>query len=186
MDEIARTVKINRALIYRYFESKEELFVLTMTQYLDEITARGVARIDQSAAPDTQLRVAWESFASYCIEYPAFLDCALSLMRRPAAELRESLTDATWFRLGRSMSNCLAVTIEILRRGAREGIFTIEDAPFTANCLYTQTIGMMHMARLGLGVSQSVHDVPEAFPIAAEQVKDACLRATFAAVGLHP
>jgi AcrR family transcriptional regulator len=184
MDEIARTVKINRALIYRYFESKEELFVLTMTQYLDEITARGVARLEHSAPADVQLRVAWESFADYCIEYPAFLDCALSLMRRPATELRASLTDATWFRLGRSMSNCLGVTIEILRRGARDGIFTVEDAPFTANCLYTQTIGMMHMARLGLGVSQSVPDVPEVFPIAPEQVKDACVRATLAAVGL--
>jgi AcrR family transcriptional regulator len=185
MDEIARTVKINRALIYRYFESKEELFVLTMTQYLDEITAQGIARIDKSAPPDVQLRACWSSFASYCLEYPAFLDCALSLMRRPAAELREGLSDATWFSIGRSMSNCLAVTIDILRAGVRDRIFTVADAPFTANCLYTQTIGMMHMARLGLGVSQSVADIPEVFPIAPGQVHDACVDAALTAVGLH-
>jgi AcrR family transcriptional regulator len=186
MDEIARMVKINRALIYRYFESKEELFVLTMTQYLDEIAARGIARVEKSAPADVQLRASWNNFCSYCLEYPAFLDCALSLMRRPAAELRASLTDTTWFRLGRSMSNCLAITIDILREGARDGVFTVEDAPFTTNCLYTQTIGMMHMARLGVGVSQSVHDIPEVFPIAPEQVQEACVRAALAAVGLHP
>ena len=185
MDEIARTVKINRALIYRYFESKEELFVLTMTQYLDEIAERGLARIDRGAAGDVQLRAAWGNFADYCLEYPAFLDCALSLMRRPAAELRESLTDATWLRLGRSMSACLAITIEILRRGAADGVFACPDPAFTANCLYTQTIGMMHMARLGVGVSQSGEGVAEVFPITDEQVRDACVRAALAAVGLH-
>jgi hypothetical protein len=156
-----------------------------MTQYLDEITAQGIARIDKSAPADVQLRACWGSFASYCLEYPAFLDCALSLMRRPATELRAGLTDATWFSLGRSMSNCLAVTIDILRRGTRDGIFTVADAPFTANCLYTQTIGMMHMARLGLGVSQSVADIPEVFPITPAQVHDACVHAALAAVGLQ-
>ena len=40
MEDIARAVGINRGLIYRYFSSKEELFVLTLTSYLAELAER--------------------------------------------------------------------------------------------------------------------------------------------------
>src|SRR3954466_6176551 len=39
IEEIARAVGIARGLIYRQFASKEELFVLTVTDYLDELDA---------------------------------------------------------------------------------------------------------------------------------------------------
>src|SRR3712207_7463117 len=38
-EEIARAVGINKALIYRVFASKEDLFVLTVTHYLEELRA---------------------------------------------------------------------------------------------------------------------------------------------------
>jgi AcrR family transcriptional regulator len=182
MDEIARAVGINRALIYRYFESRDELFVLTVTHYLDEMTTRGRQRIDPTAAAETQLRVCWDNFASYCLEYPAFLDCALSLMRQPARDLRRRVSDSTWFRLGQSMSDCLAVTVDVLRRGVEAGAFTVEDPEFTANCLYTQTLGMMHMARIGIGVGQVAPGIPRVFSVNAEQVREACIRAALDAV----
>ena len=37
IEEIARAVGIARGLIYRVFSSKEELFVLTITDYLEEL-----------------------------------------------------------------------------------------------------------------------------------------------------
>ena len=48
IEEIARAVGINKALIYRHFASKDELFVLTMTRYLDELPALA-AEIDADA-----------------------------------------------------------------------------------------------------------------------------------------
>ena len=38
IEEIARAVGIARGLIYRQFSSKEELFVLTVTDYLAELS----------------------------------------------------------------------------------------------------------------------------------------------------
>ncbi len=183
MDEIAQGVNINRALIYRYFDSKDELFVLTMTRYLEEITARGLECIDSSAPAEVQLRASWGSFASYCLEYPAFLDCALSLMSRPAEELRASLSDTTWTRLATTMSDCLDITIEILRRGTADGVFAVEDPAFATNCLYAQTIGLLHLARLGVGVARSPSGSPEAFPVQSERVHAACIHAALAAAG---
>ncbi len=187
MDEIARVVGINRALIYRHFESKEELFVLTVTSYLAEITADVLRSVDPEADPEAQFRSGWGSFTSYCVEHPAFLDCSLSLMRGPAGELRRRVSDATWFRLGLSMSAALGMTTDILARGKAAGVFTIDDPSFTANCLYTQTLGIMHMARLGVYVSQAAPGVPQISVTTPEQIRSACLRNALAALGItHP
>jgi AcrR family transcriptional regulator len=161
IEEIARAVGINKALIYRVFASKEELFVLTVTTYLDELR--------ELAADTTDLRGALDAFTRFCLRYPAFLDCALSLMRRPAAELEERVGEGTWLRLGRSMSACLAPLAAILEA---EGV---EDPDFTANRLYTQVLGTMHLARIGLGVREAAPGVPGAFVLDPERVRAACV-----------
>lgn len=186
MDEIAKIVGINRALIYRHFESKEELFVLTITSYLAEITADARRSVDPHASPEQQFRSVWSAFTNYCLEHPAFLDCALSLMRRPARELRQGVSEATWLRLGLSMSECLAVTSGILALGNAQGAFKIDDPAFMTNCLYTQTLGIMHMARLGVVVAQAAPGVPQVSVIAPERVQAACLRNALAAIGIQP
>ena len=43
IDDIARAVGINKALIYRHFAGKEELFALTLVDYLAELDARMAA-----------------------------------------------------------------------------------------------------------------------------------------------
>jgi AcrR family transcriptional regulator len=55
IEEIARTAGIARGLIYRSFSSKEELFVLTVTTYLDELDALLGEAIPEDADPRVQL-----------------------------------------------------------------------------------------------------------------------------------
>ena len=161
IEEIARSVGIARGLIYRQFSSKEELFVLTVTTYLDELR--------ELAADTDDLRSALDAFTRFCLRYPAFLDCALSLMRRPAPELEKRVGEGTWLRLGRSMAACLAPLAAILEA---EGV---EDPDFTANRLYTQVLGTMHLARIGLGVREAAPGVPGAFALDPERVRRACV-----------
>ena len=169
MEEIARAVGINKALIYRVFASKEELFVLTVTSYLDEL---------RELASDTRdLRGALDAFTRFCLRHPAFLDCALSLMRRPAGELEERVGEGVWLRLGRSMAACLAPLSALL---AERGV---EDPDFVANRLYTQVLGTMHLARIGLGVRETAPGVPGAFALDPEQVRRACVEDALALAG---
>src|SRR3954449_8171422 len=71
MDEIARAVGINKALIYRHFASKEELFVVTVTLYLADLTGR-LLEVGPDADPVQRLRLVSERYADFCLEYPAF------------------------------------------------------------------------------------------------------------------
>ncbi len=77
IDEIAREVGLSRALIYRHFSSKEELFTLTVTRYLDELAERLADADAADADPRERLERVTDAFTGFCIDYPAFLDCAL-------------------------------------------------------------------------------------------------------------
>jgi AcrR family transcriptional regulator len=166
IDGIARAVGINKALIYRHVASKEELFILALIDYLGELRdgfPRGMA--DPAAA----LREALDRYAAFCLEYPAFLDCALSLMRRPAGELRARVSEGTWLRLGRAMTDCLGPLAALMRAAG------VEDADYIANRVYAQVLGTMHLARVGVGVTEAGPGVPGVFAIDPERVRRDCV-----------
>src|SRR5581483_6487112 len=118
----------------------EELFVLTLTSYLAELAQR-LDQVPEELDALARLERGWRCYTDFCLEYPAFLDCGLSLMRQPAEALRESISDSVWMRLGAGMAACLGKLSYILAAGARQGAFVVEDPDFTANHLYTQTLG---------------------------------------------
>jgi len=164
IDDIARVVGINKALIYRHVGSKEELFVLVLVNYLDELRGRYVP-IDASADPVATLRAACDLYVAFCLQYPAFLDCALSLMRRPAGDLRARVTEGTWLRLGRAMTESLAPLVAIVRS------LGVSEADYVANRIYVQVLGTMHLARVGAGVA----DTAEVFAIDPQRVRRDCV-----------
>lgn len=181
IEEIARNVGIARGLIYRVFSSKEELFVLTITDYLGELHGTLRAAIAGGSTPLARLERCSAAYAGFCRRYPAFLDCSLSVMHRPAAELRELVSESVWLRLGQGMAGCVDQLADILRAGAQAGDFAVADPDYTANVLWTQTLGTMHLARIGVGV-RTVEGVPDLFAVAPERVVASCVAAALAAV----
>ena len=175
VDEIARAARVNKALIYRSFDSKEEIFVLTVVDYLAELEARG-AGLPGTADPVAALRQVCERYVGFCLDYPAFLDCGLALMQRPASELRELVSGAVLFRLGRAIAATLGPLERILAAGAERGVFAIDDPGFMANRLYAQVLGSMHLARIGVGVRESASGVAETFDLDPERVREACVQ----------
>lgn len=168
---IARRAGINKALVYRHFASKEELFALTITSYLDEIGDLLEAIDEQAGDPAERLRRGFDAFARYGIDHPAFLDGVLSLLRRPADELRAELSDAILLRLGRAVGRCIGWLAAVLRAlEVPEG-----EADLRANQLYLQAIGVLHLVRTGVAV-RALGSGPTVFPVGAEQVRGACVQ----------
>lgn len=155
IDDIAKRVGINKALIYRHFAGKEELFALTLVDYLGELDDRLQAVDGPRRAPMNRLRSLSEVFVDFCLEYPAFADCAMSLLRRTGEELFGEITEPVMTKLGTAMATALERISAILKAGQKSGVFDEVDTDYLANHLYTQTLGAMHMARMGLIVSRT-------------------------------
>jgi AcrR family transcriptional regulator len=186
IEEIARAVGIARGLVYRHFSSKEELYVLTVTDYLRELDGvLGEAVLPGGDAVEQLERWA-RAFAGFCERYPAFLDCALSLMRRPARELHDTVSESVWLRLGQGIAGCVSHVSRLLEEGRDSGVFAIEDPDYVANVLWTQTLGTMHLARIRVGVKQAAPGIPALFTIAPEQVVETCVHSALAAAGAAP
>jgi AcrR family transcriptional regulator len=183
IEEIARAVGIARGLVYRHFSSKEELYVLTVTDYLTELDGLLRDASSPELEPVAQLEAWAHAYVGFCLRYPAFLDCALSLMRRPAGELRDALSDSVWLRLGSGIASCVVHVSEILRSGARQGAFTVEDPDYM---LWTQILGATHLARIRVGVRQAAPGIPELFTVAPEQIVRTCVASALATVGAQP
>jgi len=184
IEDIARAVGINRAIIYRHFSGKEELFALTLVGYLEELEARLAAADDEHVPPADRLRRITEAFIDYGLEYPAFVDCALTLMRRPGSELWEEISEGAMFRLGRGISTCLARVAAAIQAGVDDGTFHTEDVHLLANTLYATGLGGMQLARVGMLVKEAAPGVPTVATLSAAQVKDHLVAASIAmAVG---
>ena len=181
IEEIARAVGINKALIYRHFASKEELFVVTVNRYLSELV-ESFEQVDESLEPIDQLRQVSERYVQFCLRYPAFLDCALSLMRRPIEELSETVEPAVLLQLGQGMGACLSRLSRVLAAGAQQGVFDVEDPDLVANHLYAAGLGAMHLARIGIGVRELAPGVPQMFPVDPADVARLTVEMAFDAV----
>ena len=186
IEEIARAVGIARGLIYRHFSSKEELYVLTVTDYLAELEALLAEATSADLEPVAQLEAWADAYVGFCLRYPAFLDCALSLMHRPARDLREALSDSVWRRLGEGIASCVVHVSEILSKGTRDGAFSVEDPDYMANVLWTQILGATHLARIRVGVRQAAPGIPELFTVQPEQLARTCVASALATVGAQP
>lgn len=176
IEEIAQSVGIARGLIYRQFASKEELFVLTVTDYLAELSELIRTAMTGSQDPSRQLDLVTEAYARFCLRYPAFLDCSLSLMRRPAMELAEQVSESVWLRLGQGMASCIGPLTGLLKA------IGVRDAEYTANVLWTQTLGTMHLARSRVGLRELGPGVPDLFRIDADRLVESCVTSAAALV----
>lgn len=183
IEEIAKSVGIARGLIYRQFSSKEELYVATVADYLTELAGElDAAQAEAGSDPVVRLERMAVTYAAFCERYPAFLDSAVAIMRRPAGELNAIVSEVIWLRLGRAMVDCIDHVARILRAGSDAGAFTIEDPDFTANLLWTQMLGAMHLARIRVGMKRTEAGLPELFRIEADQVVRACVGSALATV----
>lgn len=172
IEDIAAAVGVNRAIIYRHFSSKEELFALTLADYLVELDARLHATDDETAGPRERLERVNREFATYCLEHPAFVDCALALLGKPGPMLLDEISESSLLRLGSLMAGELRriAGLLVLARAESGAVLSVEDADLLANALYMQVLGVMHLARSGVVVRPSSSGLPVWAPVDADRI----------------
>ena len=170
IEDVARAVGVNRAIIYRHFSGKEELFALTLVGYLDDLEAR-LGAVGTRLGPRKRVKALTEAFVDFGLEHPAFVDCAQTLMRRPGPELLEEISESALFRLGRGIASCLRHVTDALDAGVASGDFEIADVHLLANTLYASGLGALQLARVGMLVKEAAPGVPAVAPVSPGQVK---------------
>src|ERR1700712_35757 len=171
IEDIARSVGVTRAIIYRHFSGKEELFALTLVSYLDDLEVRLSDAAKSKRTPASRLAAVVEAFVDFGLEYPAFVDCAQTLMRRPGPELLEEISESSLFRLGRGISACLAQLSEVLETGNASGDFHVSDPTLLANHMYASGLGALQLARVGMLVKESAPGIPAISPVSPADVR---------------
>lgn len=185
IEDIARAVGINRAIVYRHFTGKEELFALTLVAYLDELRDTLATAADSYDAASDRLISVVEAFCDYGLAHPAFVDCAQALMRRTGPELLDEISESALFRLGRAISACLVSLSTVLEDGVASGDFAVEDPTLLANTLYASGLGALQLARVGILVKEAAPGIPTVGSISPEQVRDYLAGSALALVTRH-
>jgi AcrR family transcriptional regulator len=185
IEDIARAVGINRAIVYRHFTGKEDLFALTMVSYLEELAGRLEGAARKARTPETRLVAIVTAFADYALEHPAFVDCAQALMRRPGSELLDEVSETALLKLGRAMASCLGSLSSAIDDGVEAGDFKVKDPTLLANTLYASGLGALMLARSGLVIREAAPGVPVVGEISPEQVKQYMAATALAAARGH-
>lgn len=172
IEDIARAVGINRAIIYRHFSGKEELFAATLVGYLQELNDTMTSADDPSADPEQRLRVMSEEFLDFGSRLPAFVDCAQALLRRRGEELMDEVSQSVMLDLGVAMTACLHHVVAILDAGSATGQFHVRDPHLLANILYTQALGVLNLASLQLSVREENPGLPAVDAVPFDEVKE--------------
>jgi len=183
VERIAHSAGLSKPDVYRSFESKEEIFALTLVDYLVELEERS-AEASEPEDPIAALREACLRYVDFCLEHPAFVDYSLSLLGRPTEELREQISDSIWPRLGAALAACAGRLERILAAGAEQKAFAVADPAFRANLLSAQILGSIQLARAGVGVHEAAPGAAGAFELEPARLRDACVEGALAVVGI--
>lgn len=180
IEDVARVVGINRAIVYRHFTGKEELFALTLVDYLEDLEKR-LRALPTEDDPEVRLAAITGAFVDFGLEYPAFVDCGVTILRMGPAILDE-LGSSALYRLGRGMTACLRCVTEVIEAGNETGVFQVEDVDQVSNVLYALGLGGLQLARLGVMVRETAPGVPVIDSLDAERVKEQLVASSMALV----
>lgn len=170
IDDVAREAGLNKALIYRHFSGKDELFALVIVSYVDDFLDE-VAALPGDGTAEARLTAFAETFLQFCLTHPAFIESAMTMLRQPGSELLERVSEGAMLQMGRAVAAALHRPIELLREGNAGGEFRVADPDYTANAMYVQILGLAHLARVGNAIRELPDGMPWFFPVQTDQVR---------------
>jgi AcrR family transcriptional regulator len=161
--EIAREAGVAEPTIYRYFDSKRELFLATLERCSEEI----ISTFRDIAARTDDVGEALHRMGEWYRERIIADPIPLRLRQRAAAEADDPEVVAVLSKINRDV---VALVTELLRRGQAQGTVSRAITPEGGALLFLAVGLLLDHARLtGLSVEETV--------AACDQVSEACKQA---------
>ena len=167
LDEIARRAGLAKGTIYRYFDSKAELYVEVLVANAEVFVKRLRATVDPALGPEDQIRRTGNFYFRHFRENPEYFRIFWALENRHLIggvhdRVVEAVTDI-WKR-------CLQVLADEIERGVRDGAFRSCDAWEMANILWIVGNGLIQTDLDPARRSLRARDLVEVFEDALELV----------------
>jgi AcrR family transcriptional regulator len=140
LDEVADKAGVAKGTLYRYFESKAELYVAVLAEGGAEFEAKMRATLDPSRSAPDQIRHTARFYFDHYVGNRDYFQIFWAIENQPViGELPAGVVEE----VARLWERCLAILSEIIERGVQEGVFRPCDAWEVANLLWTVANGLI-------------------------------------------
>lgn len=140
LDEVAQRAGVAKGTIYRYFDSKAELYVEVLVWNGDAFVERMRQTLDPALSPPEQILETGRFYVRHYAEHPEYFRIFWAVEnQRMIGELPEPLLEVVWDLWKR----CLAIAVEIIENGVKSGVFRPCDPWETASLLWVLANGLI-------------------------------------------
>jgi AcrR family transcriptional regulator len=140
LDEVAQRAGVAKGTIYRYFDSKAELYVEVLVWNADAFVERMRHTLDPSLSPQEQVLQTGRFYVRHYAEHPEYFRIFWAVEnQRMIGELPEPLLEIVWDLWKRG----LAIAVEIIENGVKAGAFRPCDPWQTASLLWVLANGLI-------------------------------------------
>jgi len=143
MEEIAEQCELAVGTLYRYFQSKEELYVSLLCEAM-EMFHQGIETARNSGAPpNEQLRAVWQFFYDFYREQPEYYRALMFLHNEG---LRDTISPDVIKEINRRAGKNFRLVAEIVQAGVETGVYRPDlDTRGVVDVLWSLLMGLVQL-----------------------------------------
>ncbi len=144
LDEVADKAGVAKGTLYRYFDSKAELYVAILSHNSEVFDEKFKGALVPGLSPVEKLRRASRFYFRHYVENPDYFQIFWAIENQSViGEIPQSLVEQVTCLWERN----LRMLAQIIEEGVREGVFLAYDPWETANILWTLANGIIQTER---------------------------------------
>ena len=143
VEEIAGRCELAVGTLYRYFQSKEEMYVSLLSEAMEMFRQAIEAARDSSAAPPEQLRAVWRFFYDFYREQPEYYRAFMFLRNEG---LRDAISPDVINEINRRAGMNFRLVAEIVQAGMAAGLYRPDlDTRGVVDVLWSLLMGLVQL-----------------------------------------
>lgn len=152
VEEIAGRAELAVGTLYRYFKSKEEMYVSLLFAAMDIFYTRIEAIRASGAPPDAQLRAVWDFFREFYQSQPEYYRAFMFLHNEG---LRGMISPEVMTQINRQSGRNFRQVAQIVQAGVDAGLYRPVDTRGVVDVMWSLLMGLAQLVetRRNLGVT---------------------------------